>query len=430
MLKRYFYQQLTADDIARLCERYTGASEEIVQAVSKVIDRVKESGDKALIELTEKFDGIKLERLFIDKEQIEELASGVNEEERKALQLAYANIYKFHQSQFQKEQKVETDPGITCWRESRAIQKVGMYIPGGTAVLPSTFLMLGIPAKIAGCRNIVVCTPPRENGKVTPYLAYVAKVLGIEKIYLAGGAQAIAAMALGTESVPKVYKIAGPGNQYVTRAKMMVQSLFGTAIDMPAGPSEVLVIADQSCNPDFVAADLLAQAEHGTDSQAVLVTTSEEIADQVNQALSDQLASLPRMEIAGKALGHSFALLVENLQEAVTFANHYASEHLILATEQYEDLIPEIRNAGSVFLGNFTPEAAGDYASGTNHTLPTSGFARAYSGVSVDTFVKKLTFQHISAEGISSIGPAIETLAGIEGLDGHKNSVSIRLKKK
>lgn len=426
MLKTYSYAKLSASEIAGLCERNTDVSNKISKTVEEIVDRVREAGDQALSEFAKEFDGVIPERLFVEKEELEKLASQVSEKDRKALQIAYANIYKFHQTQLGKEEKVETTAGVSCWREYRAIQKVGLYIPGGTAVLPSTLLMLGIPAKIAGCRDIVVCCPPRRDGKLSPHIAYVAKILGIEKVYLAGGAQAIAAMALGTASIPKVSKLFGPGNQYVTRAKMLMHSRYGVAIDMPAGPSEVLVIADESCRPAFVAADLLAQAEHSPDSQAILVATSAAIIEQVNSELSGQLAELPRMEIAGKALSNSFAIETSSLAEAVTFANHYASEHLIIASDQYESLIPQVRNAGSVFLGNFTPEAAGDYASGTNHTLPTSGFARAYSGVSVDAFVKKVTFQHISEEGIANLGPTIEAMAEIEGLEAHRRSVALR----
>ncbi|MFS8616513.1 MAG: histidinol dehydrogenase [Solitalea sp.] len=426
MLKTYSYAKLSASDIAGLCERNIDVSNKISSTVEDIINRVKDAGDQALADFSAQFDGVVPPRLVVEKEALGKLAAQVDEKARKALQVAYANIYKFHQTQLIREERIETSGGVHCWRESRAIQKVGLYIPGGTAVLPSTLLMLGIPAKIAGCRDIVVCCPPAKDGKLSPYIAYVAKILGIEKVYLAGGAQAIAAMALGTETIPRVSKIFGPGNQYVTRAKMLVHSRYGVAIDMPAGPSEVLVIADETCRPDFVASDLLAQAEHSADSQAVLVATSADIINKVNAALSDQLAELPRMEIAGQALSNSFAIETANLQEAVTFANHYASEHLIIASEEYESLIPQIRNAGSVFLGNFTPEAAGDYASGTNHTLPTSGFARAYSGVSVDAFIKKITFQHITEEGIANLAPIIETLAGIEGLEAHKRSSAIR----
>ena len=309
----------------------------------------------------------------------------------------------------------------------RAIERVGLYIPGGTAVLPSTFLMLGIPAKIAGCQEIIVCSPPQKNGEVNGYLAFVAQLLGIERIYLAGGAQAVAAMAYGTVSIPKVDKIFGPGNQYVTMAKTIIQSTTNTAIDMPAGPSEVLVIADETANPKYLAADLLAQAEHGVDSQSVLIITSEEILMQTQIELKTQLAVLPRKEIAAKAIDNSYAVLVKDLNVAMNFSNEYAPEHLILATDNWKLISGNIINAGSVFAGNFTPESAGDYASGTNHTLPTSAYARSYSGVSLDSFVKKITFQHISESGIKNLGPTIEILAEIEGLQAHKNAVSLRL---
>jgi histidinol dehydrogenase len=318
-------------------------------------------------------------------------------------------------------------PGVTCWRESRAIENVGLYIPGGTAVLPSTFLMLGIPAKIAGNKEIVVCSPPQSDGKINCYIAYVATLLNIKKVYLVGGAQAVGAMAFGTSTVPKVDKIFGPGNRYVTEAKRQVQH--AVAIDMPAGPSEVLVVADETANPNFIAADLLAQAEHGADSQAILVSTSQTIIDEVIVAIAKQLAVLPRKDIAGQALANSYCILTETMEEAMNFSNTYAPEHLILATENFEPLIPMISNAGSVFLGNLTPESAGDYASGTNHTLPTSGFAKAFSGVSVDTFLKKITFQHLSTAGLNNIGQTVETLADAEGLQAHKNAISIRLKK-
>jgi histidinol dehydrogenase len=318
-------------------------------------------------------------------------------------------------------------PGVTCWRELRPIERVGLYIPGGTAVLPSTFLMLGIPARIAGCHEIVVCSPPQKDGKINAFIAYVAQLLGIEKIYLTGGAQAIAAMAYGTESIPKVDKIFGPGNQYVTKAKTIIQSTTSTAIDMPAGPSEVLVIADDSAVPEYVAADLLAQAEHGVDSQSVLVTTSTAFAQKTIAELDKQLPVLPRAMIARKAIDNSYIVIVKNLDEAMRFSNQYAPEHLILATEKWQQITGKIINAGSVFLGNLTPESVGDYASGTNHTLPTSTYARAYSGVSVDSFVKKITFQHITTEGIKNIGPTVEILAELEGLQAHKNAVSIRI---
>lgn len=426
-MKTYNYSDLSKADIQKLVQRNADPADEIREAVETIIKNVRTDDDDALIAYAHKFDGVVLTRLVIEKDELDALASTLKPGEKQALRIAYDNIYKFHQTQLKTEDKVETMPGVTCWRELRPIEKVGLYIPGGTAVLPSTFLMLGIPARIAGCREIVVCSPPQKDGKVNAYIAYVAQLLGIEKIYLAGGAQAVAAMAYGTESIPKVDKIFGPGNQYVTKAKTIVQSTTNTAIDMPAGPSEVLVIADESAVPAFVAADLLAQAEHGVDSQSVLVTTSAEFADKVIVELDKQLPVLPRAEIAGKAIDNSYIILVKYLDEAMQFSNEYAPEHLILATANWQLITANIVNAGSVFLGNLTPESAGDYASGTNHTLPTSAYARAYSGVSVDSFVKKITFQHITPEGIKNIGPTVETLAELEGLQAHKNAVSIRM---
>jgi histidinol dehydrogenase len=426
-MKRYTYSDLSKADIQKLVQRNADPADEIREAVEAIIKNVRTDDDDALIAYAYKFDKVVLTRLAIEKDELGELASTLKPGEKRALQTAYDNIYKFHQAQLKTEDKVETMPGVTCWRELRPIEKVGLYIPGGTAVLPSTFLMLGIPARIAGCREIVVCSPPQKDGKVNKYIAFVAQLLGIEKLYLAGGAQAIAAMAYGTETIPKVDKIFGPGNQYVTKAKTIIQSTTNTAIDMPAGPSEVLVIADESAIPAFVAADLLAQAEHGVDSQSVLVTTSAEFAEKVLAELAIQLPVLPRSEIARKAIDNSYIIIVNNLDEAMDFSNQYAPEHLILATANWQQLTANIINAGSVFLGNLTPESVGDYASGTNHTLPTSGYARSYSGVSVDSFVKKITFQHITPEGIKNIGPTVETLAELEGLRAHKNAVSIRI---
>jgi histidinol dehydrogenase len=426
-MKTYSYSDLSKSDIQKLVQRNVDPAEEIRTVVEDVIQNVRTNGDKALLEYASRFDKVGLKSLAIEKEELTGLASTLLPEQKMALQTAYENIYKFHQSQLKTEDKVETMPGVTCWRELRPIEKVGLYIPGGTAVLPSTFLMLGIPARIAGCREIVVCSPPQKDGKVNGFIAYVAQLLGIEKIYLVGGAQAIAAMAYGTESITKVDKIFGPGNQYVTKAKTIVQSTTNTAIDMPAGPSEVLVIADDSAIPAYVAADLLAQAEHGADSQSVLVTTSKNIAEQTIAELGKQLPVLPRAEIAQKAIDNSYIVLVNDLDEAMAFSNDYAPEHLILSTINWQLITDNIINAGSVFLGNLTPESAGDYASGTNHTLPTSAFAKAYSGVSVDSFVKKITFQHITSQGIKNIGPTVETLAELEGLQAHRNAVSVRL---
>lgn len=423
------YSDLTKTDVARLVERNVDPANEIRSLVEGVIENVKQHGDRALIDYAQQFDKVELDKLYLDKNELEQIASAISEDQQEALQVAYANIYKFHKTQLKAEDKVETMPGVTCWRELRAIEKVGLYIPGGTAVLPSTFLMLGIPARIAGCSEIVVCSPPQKNGKVNAFIAYVALMLGINKVYLAGGSQAVAAMAYGTETISKVDKIFGPGNQFVTKAKTIIQSTTTTAIDMPAGPSEVLVIADKSATPAYVAADLLAQAEHGIDSQSILVCTSADIAVTTLVEVEKQLSVLPRAEIAKQALDNSYIIITQNLDEAMDFSNQYAPEHLILATESWKALTPKIINAGSVFLGNLTPESAGDYASGTNHTLPTSSYARAYSGVSVDSFVKKITFQYLTEEGIQNIGPSVELLAEMEGLHAHRNAVSVRMKK-
>ena len=429
MLKVYSLNELDQDQITGLCMRNADMNNSIKSVVEGIITEVKLLGDEALRSYAEKFDGIKLDKLYIGKEEIEQCAAGAGETEKQAITLAYRNIKKFHETQLVLEEKVETTKGVFCWREQRAIEKVGLYIPGGTAILPSTFLMLGVPARLAGCREIVVCSPPQKDGKVNAFLAYCALLLGIERIYLAGGAQAIAAMAYGTETIQKVDKIFGPGNQYVTRAKTMIQSESQTAIDMPAGPSEVLIIADHTAHPVYLAADLLAQAEHGTDSQAILLSDSKRIIDETITELERQLAILPRAEIAAKAIANSYAVLTDNLEEAMTFSNVYAPEHLILATDKWKSISPLIVNAGSVFLGHLSPESAGDYASGTNHTLPTGSYAKTYSGVSVDSFVKKITFQHISREGIEKLGPSVEVLAGLEGLQGHKNAISVRLLK-
>jgi histidinol dehydrogenase len=425
-LKIYSYKDLSTEKVKELCARQLNDDNLVVSRVVDIVTEVKKTGDTALLSYAAAFDKVQLNQLSIGKEELDRLANQIPEKVKNAIDVAYQNIYKFHVAQLKKEDKIETMPGVICWRESRPIEKVGLYIPGGTAVLPSTFLMLGIPAKIAGCKEIVVCSPPQSDGKINGYIAYVATLLQVEKIYLAGGAQAVAAMAFGTESIPKVDKIFGPGNRYVTEAKRQLQHT--VAIDMPAGPSEVLVLADESANPTFVAADLLAQAEHGIDSQAILVSTSQTIIDQTLAAIEEQLSSLPRKDIAKSAIENSYVMYVETLAEAMQFSNEYAPEHLILATTAFETLIPMISNAGSVFLGNFTPESAGDYASGTNHTLPTSGFAKAFSGVSTDTFLKKITFQHLSEIGLNNIAKTVETLAEAEGLHAHKNAITIRLK--
>lgn len=427
-MKIYNFKDLNKEKLKELCSRSISDDNLVKSRTEEIINNVKSNGDNALFSYAQQFDDIELSSLFIGNEELTELAKQIPADVKTAIDTAYQNIYTFHASQLKTEDKIETTPGITCWREARAIERVGLYIPGGTAVLPSTFLMLGIPAKIAGCKEIVVCSPPQSDGKVNCYIAYVATLLHIEKVYLVGGAQAVAAMAFGTETIPQVYKIFGPGNRYVTEAKKQVQN--SVAIDMPAGPSEVLVLADDTAIPSYVAADLLAQAEHGTDSQSILAVTSNKTADEVIKEVEKQLAELPRKEIAAAAIANSYIMVVQDLTEGMEFSNVYAPEHLILATERYEELIPLITNAGSVFLGNLTPESAGDYASGTNHTLPTSSFAKAYSGVSVDTFIKKITFQHLNENGLRNIGNTVEVLAEAEDLQAHKNAITIRLKKK
>ncbi|SEM19832.1 histidinol dehydrogenase [bacterium A37T11] len=427
MLKTYNYNELSLGDINQLIARNTDPGNAIQAVVEQVIDEVRNRGDESLKDYALKFDRVKLDKLYLDANELAELVLSIGREQQRALEIAFNNIYRFHQGQLRREKMVQTMPGVSCWRESRPIERVGLYIPGGSAVLPSTFLMLGIPARIARCKEIVVCSPPQENGLINGFIAYCAHLLKIERVYLVGGAQAVAAMAYGTESIPKVDKIFGPGNQYVTKAKSLIQSSTNTAIDMPAGPSEVLIIADESANPAFVAADLLAQAEHGPDSQAVLVSTSNALINGVQEQLRGQLAQLPRAAIAAKAIANSYAILCVTLEEAITFSNVYAPEHLILAVNEPATLTRKIINAGSVFLGHLTPESVGDYASGTNHTLPTSGYARSYSGVSVDSFIKKITFQQLTAEGIQNIGSTVEILAELEGLQGHKNAVTLRL---
>lgn len=426
-LKSYLFNELSPEELASLCIRNTDSGKEIRTIVEEVIQEVAKNGDQALLEYALKFDGVSLNKLFIDVDEISALANTIDRNEMRALEIAFNNIHKFHQTQAAREKRVETTEGVFCWREARPIENVGLYIPGGTAVLPSTFLMLGVPARIAGCKEITICTPPQKDGKINGYLAYCAQLLQIERVYLVGGAQAIAAMAYGTQSIPKADKIFGPGNQYVTLAKTIVQNNSQVAIDLPAGPSEVLIIADKSSNPAFVAADLLAQAEHGVDSQAVLVSIDANLIEETNQEIEKQLATLPRKEIASKALENSYAIQCDSLDEAFTFSNQYAPEHLIVALDEAESLTRRIVNAGSVFLGHLTPESLGDYASGTNHTLPTSGYAKAYSGVSLDSFTKKVTFQEASKSGLVNLGPTVEILAALEGLQAHKNAVSIRL---
>ena len=401
-------------------------TENLFDTVRSVIDRVKEEGDPAVLDYEEKFDKVVLASLAVSEEEQQEAENLVSEDLKAAIRLAKQNIETFHAAQRFEGKKVQTRPGVTCWQKAVAIEKVGLYIPGGTAPLFSTVLMLAVPAKIAGCKEIVLCTPPGRDGKVHPAVLFAAKVAGVNRIFKAGGIQAIAAMAHGTESVPKVYKIFGPGNQYVTAAKQLV-SLRDVAIDMPAGPSEVEVLADETANPIFVAADLLSQAEHGVDSQAILITTSVELQQAVKVEVERQLALLPRKEIAEKSLANSKLIVVDSMEEAIELTNAYAPEHLIIETEDYLSVAERIVNVGSVFLGSLTPESAGDYASGTNHTLPTNGYAKAYSGVSLDSFIRKITFQEIKPEGLNIIGPAIELMAANEQLDAHKNAVSVRL---
>ena len=399
----------------------------LFDTVRSVIDRVKEEGDRAVLDYEEKFDKVVLASLAVSEEEQQEAENLVSEDLKAAIRLAKQNIETFHAAQRFEGKKVQTQPGVTCWQKAVAIEKVCFYIPGGTAPLFSTVLMLAVPARIAGCKEIVLCTPPGRDGKVHPAVLFAAKVAGVNRIFKAGGIQAIAAMAYGTESVPKVYKIFGPGNQYVTAAKQQV-SLRDVAIDMPAGPSEVEVLADETANPVFVAADLLSQAEHGVDSQAMLITTSEKLMKEVEYEVQRQLALLTRWKIAEKSLANSKLILVRDMDEAIALTNEYATEHLIIETKDYMELAERIVNAGSVFLGSLTPESAGDYASGTNHTLPTNGYAKAYSGVSLDSFIRKITFQEINGEGIQNIGPAIEVMAANEQLGAHKNAVTVRLK--
>jgi histidinol dehydrogenase len=394
--------------------------------VRKVLQKVKDGGDKALKKFTREFDGVKVRDLLVSQKEIKQAITKVPAELKEAITVAAQNIEAFHRLQSLPEQSIETMPGVKCWRKSVAIEKVGLYIPAGTAPLFSTVLMLGIPAKLAGCKEIVICTPPQKDGTVNPVVLFTAQQAGITKIYKTGGAQAIAAMAYGTETIPKVYKIFGPGNQYVTCAKQLIQSE-GIAIDMPAGPSEVCVFADQTANPSFVAADLLSQAEHGADSQVLLVTTSEELASKVKVEIEKQVDELPRKEMALQALDKSKTIVLENTGDAIELVNEYAAEHLIISCADCEAIAEKIMNAGSVFLGNYSPESVGDYASGTNHTLPTNGYARAYSGLSVDSFVKKITYQNLSVEGLKNIGKTVEMMAEAEGLQAHANAVSIRL---
>ena len=412
-----------------LAKRPNFDNERIADSVDEILAEVKKNGDVALLDFTRRFDDADLDeiKLEVGAEDLE-----LSEELKSAIELAMGNIETFHRAQKEEPRKIETSPGVTCWRKSLPIEKVGLYVPGGTAPLLSSLMMLGVPAKIAGCREIVVCTPPNRDGSIHPAIGYIARKLDLKVIYRMGGAQAIAAMAYGTETVPKVDKIFGPGNRFVTLAKQLVQQE-GTAIDMPAGPSEVLVIADANSNAAFVAADLLSQAEHGPDSQVVLTMSEErgDVSDKLDEILKEiksQVSALPRQEVARKALENSLAIVLKTNQEAMDFSNRYAPEHLILSTENARELAELVQTAGSVFIGKWSCESLGDYASGTNHTLPTNGYARNYSGVSLDSFVKKVTFQEVTREGLENIGHAVEILAEAEGLQAHKNAVSLRLK--
>lgn len=412
----------------KLTQRPVIKQQKLMKTVEKIFYKIDRKGDKAALEFSRQFDFADQESLEVPQSVIDNASDLVSEQLKRAMDIAKGNIEAFHLSQREEINKVETSPGVFCWRESRPIEKVGIYIPGGSAPLFSTVLMLAIPAKIAGCSEIILCTPPNQQGDIDPAILYTANLVGVTKIFALGGIQAIGAMTFGTESVPKVDKIFGPGNQYVMAAKIMAQ-YFGTAIDMPAGPSEVLIIADESCVPSFVAADLLSQAEHGPDSQVMLLSSNKKTIKLITKELESQLEILPRKEIAELALKNSKAIVFDDINGCLNFSNAYAPEHLILAVENPNLVSKDIINAGSVFLGNYSCESAGDYASGTNHTLPTSGYAKAYSGVSLDSFIKKITFQQLSEEGIQSIGPAIEAMAEAEQLYAHKNAVTLRLGK-
>lgn len=421
------YRYPTKDSWKDLVKRPVLEQKEISGLITDIFAEVEKNGDKALREFNKKFDKSDTQIISVTEEEIENAEKQISNELKQAIQQAKENISKFHASQKQEIQKVETVKGVVCWRENRAVERVGIYIPGGTAPLFSTVLMLAVPANLAGCKEIVLCTPPDKNGNINPAILYAAKLCGVSKIFKTGGAQAVAAMTFGTETIPAVNKIFGPGNQFVVAAKEYAQR-YGVAIDMPAGPSEVLVIADEQAVPDFCAADLLSQAEHGSDSQVVFISTDLKVFEETVKAIGQQIIDLPRNEFAAQALENSSFILINTLKEALEFSNLYAPEHLILAIADFEKYIPLIENSGSVFLGNYSCESAGDYASGTNHTLPTNGYAKNYSGVSLDSFVKKITFQQLSKEGLQNLGKTIELMAEAEGLFAHKNAVSIRLK--
>ena len=410
----------------KLLKRPVIDSSSLFGTVQQVLEEVRKNGDQAVKSYTQKFDGVRLDSLVVTAEEIETATKLVSDDLKQAIETAKNNIWKFHAQQLQKFEKIQTSPGVYCWQKAIPIEKVGLYIPGGTAPLFSTVLMLAIPAQIATCKEIILCTPPDTKGKIHPAILYAAQTGGVSRIFKIGGTQAIAAMAYGTETVPKVYKIFGPGNQYVTAAKQLV-SLKDVAIDMPAGPSEVEVLADETAVPAFVAADLLSQAEHGVDSQSILITTDKQLIDKVQDEVALQLENLPRKEIAREALKNSKIILMRNLEEAIELTNIYAPEHLIIATKNHKAVAESIVNAGSVFLGNYTPESAGDYASGTNHTLPTNGYAKAYSGVNLDSFMRKVTFQEITQEGLNALGNTIMLMAEEEALLRHSNAIKIRL---
>jgi len=420
-------QNPSQENWSEFLKRPTQTIDDIEATVNEIFTEVKSKGNQAIEKYTSLFDGISLSNLEVSSEEIKAAEKEVSAELKEAIQLAKENITKFHSAQKTERVEVETQKGVQCWQEKRPIQKVGLYIPGGSAPLFSTILMLAVPANIAGCKEIVLCTPPNKEGKVNPAILYTANLCGVTKIFKVGGIQAIAGMTFGTENIPKVYKIFGPGNQFVTVAKQLA-TRFDVAIDMPAGPSELLVFADKTANASFVASDLLSQAEHGADSQVILVTTSEEILENVEKEVQSQLEKLPRKEIATKAIENSKLILVENDETALSLINQYAPEHFIVVAENEDFFVDGIQNAGSVFIGNYTPESAGDYASGTNHTLPTNSFARQYSGVNLDSFLKSMTFQKIDKSGIKTIGKAIELMAEAEGLQAHKNAVTLRLK--
>lgn len=421
------YEYPTARELEVLLRRPAHDATHLTSMVAAVLDDVRQHGDEAVMRYEKQFDHADLTSLAVTAEEIEEAMGLVSDVLKRSIELAHRNIEKFHASQKFQSKHVQVTEGVECWQQAIPIQRVGLYIPGGTAPLFSTVLMLATPARLAGCPEIVLCTPPSASGKVNPAVLYAAHVAGVNRVYKAGGVQAIGAMAYGTESVPQVYKIFGPGNQYVTCAKQQV-SMQGVAIDMPAGPSEVAVLADETSRPDFVAADLLSQAEHGVDSQVVLITTSRSLLKQVEVEVEHQLNLLPRRELAMRSLEYSKLILVKDDEEMMRVSNLYAPEHLIIETKNYMELASRVLNAGSVFLGSLTPESAGDYASGTNHTLPTAGWARAYSGVNLDSYIRKVTFQHITPEGVRNIGPAVEQMAAGEGLDAHKNAMTLRLK--